>query len=177
MTEKELLRRRRWALAAGWTACIYATLGIVRPICEFLKRTIPLSLSIDILIVGILAALVFWGLRGRRVRRISTYVFLALIAAAYGYGLAVISSPEEKVHFIEYGFLAYWILRALEVDYPKGWAYPAAFVLTAGLGWLDEGIQHLLPGRYYQTTDVILNSLSGALGLCLAFVLKREDRE
>jgi hypothetical protein len=45
-------------------------------------------------------------------------------------------------------------------------------VLTATAGWLDEGIQYLLPNRWYDLADVALNAASGALGAGLVALLR-----
>ncbi|VAX38155.1 hypothetical protein MNBD_UNCLBAC01-580 [hydrothermal vent metagenome] len=99
---------------------------------------------------------------------------LLLLLAAYGYGVFTIQYAEEKVHFIQYGVLSFFAYRALRLDLPHLWAYFAALILSSFIGWGDEGIQHLLPNRYYQTSDVFLNIFSVGLGLFFIFILERE---
>jgi VanZ family protein len=41
----------------------------------------------------------------------------------------------------------------------------AAILLTVAAGWIDEGIQHLLPSRYYDLRDVGFNAAAGALAV------------
>jgi VanZ family protein len=109
------------------------------------------------------------------IRKKSTYALLTFIALIYMYGfIFLIEFPEEKIHLVEYGFLAVLIYRALDIDFEDLFSYFMAFVLTALLGWGDEGIQYILPNRYYQTQDVILNLISGGLGLFLMFVIRRD---
>ena len=98
-----------------------------------------------------------------------------MVLLSYAYGLAAVQHPEEKIHFVEYGFLAYLVHKAIHIDVQRLPAYGYAFLLTSAFGWIDEGIQFLLPNRYYQIEDVILNALSGALGLVLVFVYQREQ--
>jgi len=38
-------------------------------------------------------------------------------------------------------------------------------VLTVAAGWFDEGIQYLLPERYYDLRDVAFNAAAGALAV------------
>ncbi|NNE43630.1 MAG: VanZ family protein, partial [Gemmatimonadetes bacterium] len=47
--------------------------------------------------------------------------------------------------------------------------------LVAGLGWIDEGIQALLPGRVYDIRDVGFNALAGlmAVGGSVAMIRAR----
>lgn len=159
------LTRRRlsaWALAAGWTALIYSTLSLVRPACEFLKARTPFAVIINAALLAVLAAVVFAARRQLFTRR---GVWLAVAILLYLGGLWVLKVPEEKIHFLEYGLLAVLVYRAVRMDAGAVRAYIAAFLITCLLGWADEGIQHLLPSRYFQWNDVALNCLSAAIGL------------
>lgn len=160
-----------WAL--GWTLAIYITLYPVRPVCEFLKRAIPFDLWVNIFLAVCLSGILMLFFRKYKVTDFPGYVLLLIAVSGYFYGLATISHPEEKIHFIEYGILAYLVFRALRLDHGAWAAYAGAFALTAALGWVDEGIQHLLPNRYYQISDVVLNAVSGLLGLLLVYVFQR----
>src|SRR3989338_5077276 len=173
MDQKRQLRKKYWAWALGWTLAIYATLYPVRPICEFLKGIIPFGLWVNIFLAACLSGIAAIFFRKYKMTDGFGYVLLLLSISGYAYGLATIPYPEEKVHFIEYGFLAYLIFRALRLDHGAWAAYAGAFALTAALGWGDEGIQHLLPNRYYQSSDVVLNAVSGLLGLILVYVFQR----
>src|SRR3989344_7541905 len=173
MDPKRPLRKKYWAWATGWTLAIYATLYPVRPVCEFLKKIIPFDLWVNILIFGCLSVIAGFFPRKYKMTNGFGYVLLLLAISGYAYGLVTIPYPEEKIHFIEYGILAYLIFRALQLDQGARAAYAGAFALTAALGWGDEGIQHLLPNRYYQTSDVVLNAVSGLLGLILVYVFQR----
>ncbi len=175
MDDLKSLRRKYWFYVWGWVACIYSTLYIVRPICTFLKETLPFSLFINILMGVLLTCLVIGLWSKARVKQTSSYVILAMVLSAYIYGFVTIPYPEEKIHFIEYGVLAFLSYKAIHLDLQKPLAYGAAFLLTSVLGWVDEGIQYLLPNRYYQIEDVILNCISGILGLLLVFIFTREE--
>ena len=171
--DRDRLRTRYWAYALGWVAGIYSTLYFVRPVCEFLKKTIPFDLWVNIVLGGFLSVTAAIFFRKYKMTDGFGYVLLLLVASGYLYGLVTIPHPEEKIHFVEYGFLAYLVFRALRLDHGAWAAYAGAFALTAALGWVDEGIQHLLPNRYYQTSDVILNAVSGLLGLLLVYAFQR----
>lgn len=173
MDQKRQLRNKYWAWATGWTLAIYATLYPMRPVCEFLKRTIPFDLWVNVFLAACLSGIAVIFFRKYKVTDGFGYVLLLLAASGYLYGFATIPCPEEKIHFVEYGVSAYLIFRALRLDHGAGAAYAGAFALTAALGWGDEGLQHLLPNRYYQTSDVFLNAVSGLLGLLLVYVFRR----
>jgi len=174
MAPSKSLRTRYWLYVLGLVSLIYSTLYIVRPICTFLKATTPFPLLINTLCI-ILMILLVSGIGIKiRITKPSSYLILSMVLLAYIYGLVILQYPEEKIHFIEYGFLAYLTFRAIRIDIDKPVAYGYTFLIVSILGWIDEGIQYLLPNRYYQIEDVILNSVSGALGLFLVFIVERE---
>jgi VanZ family protein len=177
MPPSKKLRARYWLYVLGFVGLIYSTLYIVRPICTYLKAATPFSLLVNILCIVVLILLGIGIGMKIRIQKLSSYVILSMVLLVYIYGLAVLQYPEEKIHLIEYGFLAYLVIKAIRVDVSKPIAYGYAFILVSVIGWIDEGIQYLLPNRYYQIEDVILNSVSGALGLFLVFILNREQRK
>ena len=171
------LRTRYWLYVFGFLSLIYSTLYIVRPICTFLKASTPFPLLINTLCIVLLILLAI-GIRMKvRIVQLSSYILLGMVFSVYLYGLVTLQYPEEKIHFIEYGFLAYLVFKAIRVDIQKPIVYGYAFLLTSIFGWIDEGIQYCLPNRYYQIEDVILNCVSAALGLFLVFVFERERRK
>jgi len=168
------IKRKYWGQAVLWVALIYATLYPVRPLCEFLKRTTPFALLTNVLLVTLLAGMTAAVVRAAKFKKFSSYFLMLLTVMVYLYGLNSLDFPEEKIHFFEYGVLAYLVFRALRIDFSEGVSYPAAFAVCSLLGWVDEGIQEIPPNRYYQLSDVVLNSVSSALGLFLIYVFRRE---
>ncbi len=166
-------KNQYWIFVFVWVVCIYSTLSAVRPLCEILKKNTPFVLIANLFLGSLLAILFTRLIQGIKRKRMSGYFLLAAAALCYIYGLKTVTYPEEKIHFLEYGFLAYLIYRALRFDCPKILAALGSFFLTTILGWMDEGIQHLLPNRYYQNEDVVLNSVSGFLALLLIFIYER----
>jgi len=161
-----------WLLAFVWLGLIYSTLYIVRPICSFLKENTPFSLLINLLL-----GLAFAGMTAvilKAVRKPGSYARLALALSVYTASLFVIAHPEEKLHLVEYGLLAFFLFRALTQDGARQ-PYLQAWVLASIAGWLDEGIQHILPNRYYQNTDVLLNAFSAGMGLVMVHILDRDQ--
>ncbi|MDP8211946.1 MAG: VanZ family protein [Candidatus Zapsychrus exili] len=167
-------RLKRWGSVFAWTTLIYSTLYIVRPICSFLKENIPFSIVANFLLVALFSAIIFLFLRKVKVRMISTYVLLLLILSMYLFGFMSIKITEEKIHFIEYGILVFLVYWASIVDFKDPHSYIIAFFVAFFVGWADEGIQYLLPNRYYDIRDVVFNGVGSALGLCLIFIMRRE---
>ena len=109
-------------------------------------------------------------------RRNLTYLFLGLVTIIYLAGFILIEIPEEKIHFIEYGVLLVLVYWALSYNSKNWYRFLTAFIITSLIGFGDEVIQYFLPNRYYQTSDVILNAISGGLGLVLVFIVNYEKR-
>ena len=158
-------RKRYWGCAAGWMLLIYVSLYFVRPICDFLKGSTPFTLIINLGLAGVLSALAFWMIIRQKSSLLAVFLTVGLVGM-YALGLVLLSIPEEKIHFVEYGILAVLIHRAFIVDAPALKAFVLAWIAASFIGWGDELIQGWLPNRYYQTKDIVLNSVSALLGLC-----------
>jgi len=83
-----------------------------------------------------------------------------------------IRMPEERFHLLEYGLFAGLVYAALLERRRPGagmrWSISQALlaVLMTGLaGWIDEGIQYLLPNRHYDWMDVVLNLVAAVLAI------------
>ncbi len=176
MSDIKVKRVHRWMLAGIWTGLIYSTLYIMRPVCEFLKQYTWFSFSVNAGMAFFVIFIVLIFVRKKHIRKMSTYFLFFLVMAGYFLGMTLLSIPEERLHFIEYGVLVFLIYRALVLDFKNGQSYFAAFVITSFVGLGDEGIQYLLPNRYYQLKDVCLNSASAALGLALVYVIHRDKK-
>lgn len=144
---------------------IYATLGVMRRITETLRGAGFLRLSVSVAFA--LAAIGAGVLIARDPLNRSRRVMGAMAACALVYAAAIwpMESPEEKLHFIEYGLVA--VLAHLAS--PAHWSARARFVRCAlfvtAAGWVDELIQALLPNRYYDLRDVGFNAAAGLLAL------------
>ncbi|HEX6640341.1 MAG TPA: VanZ family protein [Thermoanaerobaculia bacterium] len=162
-------------LLAAYLLTIYATLGIVRTITNALRdRGV---LRIGVVIAFTLAAIAAIALLVRDPRNRSSRTLLALLitGAAYAAVIVPMKSPEEKIHFIEYGGVAALAHAAA----PRAWSQRKRFLscalFVAAAGWIDEGIQALLPSRYYDLRDVAFNAAAGLMALAaIAIFFPRE---
>ena len=169
---------RLWIPPILWLTFIYGTLGLARPVSEYLMARTPFSILVNSgLIAGlvIVLAVAFRRLEGRQPGNITVGVIVLMV---YGLFLRWLSIPAERIHLAQYGILAGLIWRA-EKDQWGGWrAYLLAWVLASLAGWGDEIIQHFIPNRYFQWSDVGLNVVSAGLGLLLVWSFSpREDGE
>ena len=163
------LRAARIALAV-YLLAIYATLGVVRTITNFLRDHGILRISV-VAAFAIAAAAVLW-LIFRDARRRSWRFALALMAVACVYAAVIypMKSPEEKIHFIEYGGVAV-------LAYASSKRYFASALFVAAAGWVDEGIQAVLPARVYDLRDVAFNAAAGLMALAAIAIFSRHERE
>lgn len=162
-------RLARIALALTLVA-IYSTLGVVRPLTDFLRARGSLRLAVfGAFAIAALTtiALIFRDRRNRTPR-----VALTLIAVAIVYAAAILpmESTEEKIHFIQYGIVALLAYAAL------GRRYIAAALFTLAAGWIDEGIQFILPSRIYDPRDVAFNAAAGVMALVALAVCSPGER-
>jgi hypothetical protein len=104
---------------------------------------------------------------------ISVYLWFGIIAYLYIYGLGKLELPIERMHFIEYGILSCLVFRALYHDLKNKLIYFWVSIIVFCIGFLDEGIQYILPNRVYNTHDVIVNGAAGILSqMIIAFILR-----
>ena len=171
-------RCKRWGGVLFYTAIIYLTL----PFMPGIWKTLYIHTNGRINLIGgtAVAAIGLWLLVHllfrRRERR--WWVWGALIPVGVAYAVALVrihTSPAERLHLAEYGLLSYLTFRALRVDMGYRSAYLWGWVVAAGLGVLDEGIQWWLPNRVGEWADVGLNALSCGLGTVVVMLVASKE--
>lgn len=167
--------KRLWGLAALWLLLIYSTLSLVRAPITYLRDQNLLRLAVAL--VFLLAATVVLVVLVRRRPGRREWAVLGGFLVLYLAAMAVLELPEERLHLLEYGVFAGLVYSALlERRFPGDSAVPpagseglrlalAAVLVTLAAGWIDEGIQGVLPERYYDNRDVFLNGLAGLLAV------------
>lgn len=168
-------RRERllWLAAAAYTGFLYATAYVVQFLLDALIRLDVAGIVVTGSFVAVAAVVGGWLVRQRPGP--AEMALMLTVGVVYAVALLRLEVPQERLHFLQYGLLAGIIDAALlerrraiaeaRVRGPRwGRLSPLlAIALTALLGWGDEGIQHLLPNRYYDLRDVALNAAAGAL--------------
>jgi hypothetical protein len=155
---------------------IYSTLAVARRISNALRDANLLRVSVAVAFAVSLIVLVVFVVRSPALRR--PRVVLSLLGLAGGYALVVwpMDSPEEKLHFLEYGVVAVLAFFAGPVKWVGFSRFAFAALFTGAAGWLDEGIQALLPSRYYDLRDVGFNALAGVMALASLALFRRSTR-
>ncbi len=168
---------RSWTPVFIWISLIYLSIPWARPITDFCKKSFPFLNFATVIAVAFFAFILWLIFTRISLKRISSRLSLGMLIAAYAYMLTVIQIPEEKIHFIEYSVLSFFIFRALQENRSALLCYCLALILTSLAGWIDEGIQYLTPGRYYDNRDVLFNAIGGMLGLIFVFILRSGGRK
>src|SRR5687768_3793273 len=98
-----------WLLVAVWSVVIYRTIPFARAVQKQVAGSSYGSEAFQHAVVAIFVLAVVLTVRAARRR-----IWLVLIAGIFiYYTLQLKSSPEEAVHFVEYGILGILIYRAL----------------------------------------------------------------
>jgi hypothetical protein len=159
----------RWVVLGCWVAAIYLSLPFGPRFGLAFLRTAPGAwlLGPGLTVAAVAGAGVL--MVALRRRRAPLWAFAALLGAGAAYALAfswLRAQRLERTHLPEYGIVAWLAWRALDPLLPgRVAAYAAAAALGAAIGYGDELLQGLLPGRYYDLRDVALNALGAALAV------------
>ncbi len=156
--EREFLS---WAYVALWSGLIFATVPFVRSGSDYVRSrwggeafTYGVT-AIVILVAGTGVAL----LLKQRQSTFAGYVWLLGIAGLVIYltfGLRA-GTPEEAVHFVQYGMLSLLFYRAFTHRVRDYSIYAAAAIAGTIVGMVDETVQWLTPGRHFAVRDIWLN--------------------
>lgn len=115
----------------------------------------------------ILGLAVFLFIIRNRFGLIKTAVFITVLIMGLVLTWLFIKIPEEKMHILEYAFLGWLAAKDLAKLNSKPLAAVLASLFVAAVGVLDELFQAVLPYRFYQLSDIVLNGLGGIFGTCL----------
>ncbi len=157
---------RRWIPVTLWVTVIYTTIGFVRVLREwFVERWDPVLIAWSVAGILIVAAGTTVIVLRRRalVIRPGAMLWLAgvtLVLVLWTFSLR--RSPEEAVHFLEYGLLAILLHRALRPTMPDAFVFIAGALAGAFIGTMDEVIQWFSPSRFWDWRDIVLNTGAGA---------------
>jgi len=164
--------RRRWTVTALYVLMVYATIFVARPLGSFLRdQALLYPVMYAVFTAAFLWTLGFLAGAGFR-RSARTLLLLAAAGGGAVYALATFRRVEEVVHFLEYAIMAILIFRAFSASRDPGKAFLFSLALVIALGWLDEAIQYVTPGRYYDIRDVFFNGLGGGAGLVFLYVYR-----
>lgn len=169
--------RRLWLALVIVLAAIYATLGqapaIVAALGESILNNVGNNLVFAIIALLVVIPVFFIDKRlGHAEIAVGAGILIVYLLAWLRLG-----SWEERSHLFEYALVAALVHEALLERRDNGRHVPApallALVISIALGWLDEGIQSLLPNRVFELIDVAFNSIAATMIIGMRWVVAR----
>jgi hypothetical protein len=155
-----------WFFFFLWVGMIFAAVPLAPKFLKWLGDMFPLvaivyGTIIVILIATVIAVVyVFRKLRGRWPQMLWLVGTLMVFVYFCGYET---KTPQEALHFLEYGFLGLLAFRALSHRIQDITVYGVAIAAVALVGTADEIVQWMTPGRYWDYHDVRFDAFSAAL--------------
>ena len=167
--------RRLWLALVIVLAGIYATLGQAPAIVVALGETIVDSAGTNLFFVVLVLLIVIpIFFMDKRLSRNEVAVGVGILAV-YLLAWLRIGSWEERTHLFEYALVAALVHEVLLERKDNGRRVPVpallALIISVLLGWLDEGIQFLLPNRVFDPIDIAFNSLAATMIIGARWIL------
>ena len=76
----------------------------------------------------------------------------------------VIVEDVERIHFLKYGIIAYLAFLSQRASTTLNKRLFLSILFSAGLGTLEEGVQHFVPSRVFDLRDIAFNVTGACLG-------------
>ena len=157
----------RWLVVVLWITVIYTTIPLVRRLREAFIARWPSELigyGVMAVVVGVtVAGILVLRRRHRRLEPLDVLWLLGVAATLLVWTRNLMGQPEETVHFLEYGVLGVLLYRALRIRIPDATVFLAAALVGVLVGTVDEIIQWLVPDRYWDYRDILLNGGASVL--------------
>jgi VanZ family protein len=157
-----------WIGVIAYIAILYSTV----PFVPALRKTLTANGNYSIynwvyVILGLFGAvgLIFLIVKQRGWNLVISLVGLAATACIYAYTLPRLMYVVEKVHYLQYGVLAFLLIGLFRKYFDDLLLYVWILIIVYCIGLGDEAIQSLIPNRVAEIADVRLNVFSGLLGL------------
>lgn len=174
-------RLRAWGFLLVYVAAVYATVPVFPAVWGRLREHTGPEAIAHLGTIAVLAAcagtsIFVWRRSREGAGRVRLALFVVVLCA-YVWFLHIFGRfPAERLHLLEYGLMAVFLLRALRLNARPLPAYAGALVLTGVIGFGDETIQWILPQRFFELKDAALNVAAGTLGLSLAALAGMHER-
>lgn len=166
--------RRLWLLALAVVIAIYSTLGQAPAVADWLRERNALDNTFFWSFVLVVIAIATLGLARRPGwREVAVGI---VVLGAYTTAFLRFANPAERTHLFEFGVIAVLIYLALMERRANGREVRApaltAFFAGSMLGWIDEGIQAVLPNRFFDPIDLGFNTGAAALAILSVVALR-----
>ncbi len=160
-----------WVWLAVYVAVLLASVPVAPSLARPLEgraalTAVPVLLGLALLVTAARASAASW-----REIRVLPWVVIGVLAAATW--VTVCKGPVEGIHIVQYGVLSLLAVRPLRGILAGPPAYAVSLSLTMAVSWASETLQSVVPERVYDLRDVMLDGVSGTLGLVVAWQLYR----
>jgi len=172
--------RRDWLLLAGMALAVYAALRPARLLFDALTRagwlaTMQQAIVATVVLLG--AGFLSWMIWRTGVRDPRCYLnFAGLGLAAAGVLVLLTKMPIERFHLLEYGLVGWLAWRVAGHRFVRSDRALIGGLMAFNIGLGDELIQGVLPTRFYDPKDVLVNGVAGAIGVWAAALLVSVNR-
>ena len=114
-------KKMAWWLCGIYVLFIISTLSLLRSVSDSLRFLLgdffDMGVSFLLLIVGL--TIFVLSLKKIRHNHIVSKILFVFSLLSYLAGLYYLDVPEERIHLLEYGLLAFLVLNALQFDLKK----------------------------------------------------------
>ncbi|HMP00747.1 MAG TPA: VanZ family protein [Kiritimatiellia bacterium] len=156
-----------WAWVAGWTLAIFLTIPFARAIQRFFEAILGSHLYLAASgIAGaffVIIALTYI-FRRRKTNIAKRVTWLVILTACSVWVMKFqLQTPGEAIHFFQYGILSFLLFRAWSHYIRDPFIYIISAFSIVLLASVDEFLQWMIPGRYWDFRDIRLNLMAGVL--------------
>ncbi len=156
-----------WLVLGAWVAVVYGSIPLARRILRVVDTYWGMDklrwLALAIIALSALIALVSVYRRFHRLPWDRLLWLGGMVGLFIYLVLTKLKQPSEALHFVQYGLLGLLAFRAVSHHVPDRLAYGCAFVLCLLVGTVDEILQWLTPGRFWDVRDLLHNGVAAAL--------------
>ena len=162
--------RKLWVWAFLCAFFIFLTIPFARSIQQAVYQLFGkefFTYAVLLVLLSALCTLMFIFFSILHIRSLSRYAWLIMCTGIYVYITIRLgrSHPDEAVHLVEYGLLAYFVFKALSHRIRDWTVYITTALIVTLAGIADEFVQWLLPGRVWDYKDVGLNMFAAGVFL------------
>lgn len=154
-----------WICAGLWAGLTFAIVPFVRTGVDLVRGQLgsgAFTYGVAIAVILATAAALFLTRHRWTLGSSVWLVGLAGLLLYLTFGLAE-GSAEEAIHYVQYGTLSVLLFRAFSHRIRDYSIYGAATLAGTFVGMVDETVQWLTPGRYFDLRDIWLNFTAVAL--------------
>jgi len=158
-------KKTSWLIVLIGMVIIFVTIPLARIIQRYFeqwfgaKAYFIAATIMAVFLVIVVSAYIFRRRKRRITRRLSWLVLL--LTASVWVMRNQLQSPAEAIHFFEYGILSFLLFRAWSHHVRDRLIYPIAALSLMIIACMDEYLQWLMPGRFWDFRDIRLNVMAG----------------